>query len=92
MRYLRPAIASAAIILAGTGAAFAQGAGDPGAMKIVEGRLPIHLEQGRQRPERLADERAGGSIHHELQSRRYQRRRQALECRVHVGLSKGLGS
>lgn len=36
MRYLRPAIASAAIILAGTGAAFAQGAGDPGSSPAVK--------------------------------------------------------
>jgi hypothetical protein len=36
MRYLRSAIASAAIILAGTGAAFAQGAGDPGASTAVK--------------------------------------------------------
>jgi len=34
MRYLRPAVASAAIILAGAGAAFAQGAGDAGAVKL----------------------------------------------------------
>jgi hypothetical protein len=34
MRYLRSTIASAAIMLAGTGAAFAQGTGNAGAVKL----------------------------------------------------------
>ncbi len=92
MRYLRSTIASAAIILAGTGAAFAQGTGDAGAVKLSKADCQsIWSKADSAQNDSLTSAQAAPFVTN-FKAVDSNGDGKLSSCRIHVGMSEGLGS